>query len=229
MKHIPSVRQSAIAFISCFFACFTGVKAQFTISGYQQTSTPGQYNILGTNLLSVNSLTYTPYNVAGTTPDSLSFTPVSNDELTINLGQNITNIVDLVFSNATYTNVEVPFVIGQINGQDIVPLTTVGPSQAFFGSGSAVILVLPGGSAGENGGSTAFVEAGGNYSTDGGGSNTIYYLPGANVSNAGGGGSNVFIEVNAINQLKVVPEPSTWALLLGGLGLLVFWRTRRTV
>jgi hypothetical protein len=31
------------------------------------------------------------------------------------------------------------------------------------------------------------------------------------------------------DDVVVVPEPSTWVLLLGGLGLLAFWRTRRTV
>jgi probable HAF family extracellular repeat protein len=39
-------------------------------------------------------------------------------------------------------------------------------------------------------------------------------------------GSSDEIQAFALTPNGDVPEPSTWALLLGGLGLLFFWRTR---
>jgi hypothetical protein len=44
-------------------------------------------------------------------------------------------------------------------------------------------------------------------------------------SSWGGIGNELSLQVNG--QLSVAPEPSTWAMLLGGLGLLAFGRARR--
>jgi hypothetical protein len=42
--------------------------------------------------------------------------------------------------------------------------------------------------------------------------------------------ANLIMGVGGINAIVLVPEPSTWAMLLGGLGLLAFCvRTRRTL
>jgi len=44
-----------------------------------------------------------------------------------------------------------------------------------------------------------------------------------------GGPSALYVNLSASTPLTTVPEPSTWALLLGGLGLLAFGHVRRTV
>ncbi len=45
-------------------------------------------------------------------------------------------------------------------------------------------------------------------------------------TNLNGGDNTIFIDNVAINQSSAAPEPSTWALLLGGVGLLFFCRNR---
>jgi len=231
MKNVFLFNRNRLATIFCFFACIATAKAQiFVVAGYEQTSTPGQYNILGTGLLSVTDLTYTPYNVGSTTPDPLSFTTISDNELTVNLGQgvNIANVVDLAFSNSTYTDVEVPYV-GQWHPGP--PLITVTSGETLkMGPGGTVVLVLAGGTygLGGGGGNTFFVENGGSFDGfDGAGSSSLYYVAGASISeSSGGGGGDTVTEVNSINQMNDIPEPSTWVLLLVGFGLITFWRVR---
>jgi hypothetical protein len=229
MKNLLSVLKFGLIVALFSFSWLPTTQAQFIISGYQATSTPGQYDIFGSNLLSVTSLTETPYAVQGTTPYPLAFAAVSNQELTLNLNQNITSIVDLVFSSASYTDVEIPFVQGQINNYSF-PLTVVTSGEHDGGLGSAVVLVLSGGTYGGDGSgsSTIFVENGGAFTGfGGGGSNALYYAPSASISNPFQGGGNAApIAVDSINRLTVVPEASNWALFGGSLIMLAFWRFR---
>jgi hypothetical protein len=91
-----------------------------------------------------------------------------------------------------------------------------------------------GGQSGGGGGGYSGGASGGNNTTGvigggGGGSyyNALYLAPDTSITATAGvrsGNGEVLIE-----DLSETPEPSTWALLLGGLGLLAFWhrRTRR--
>ncbi len=47
-----------------------------------------------------------------------------------------------------------------------------------------------------------------------------------------GNGSYLFLYQNSTTgqdniEVEVVPEPGTWAMILGGLGMLLFWQRRR--
>jgi autotransporter-associated beta strand protein len=57
--------------------------------------------------------------------------------------------------------------------------------------------------------------------------NTTSYSPGSAGFYGGQGGLYLFQTSGGIDDIVVIPEPSTWAMMLGGLAVLIFWQRRK--
>jgi MYXO-CTERM domain-containing protein len=203
------------AIVACLLCFASNARCQFIIEGYYADPTvAGQYDIIGTGLSQVTNLTDSSYIPQGDSNTALSFSTVSDQELTFSLSGNLSTYVDLIFSDSTYTDVEVT--LTNTGGRYNVPLTTVGAGQTLTGgNGSARTLILSGGAYGNGGGGSnvTFVENGGTFlGNGGGGSNTTYYEPGAyGTTNTGGGGGEIYKEVNSISVLSALAPGTVYS------------------
>jgi autotransporter-associated beta strand protein len=203
----------------CFIAAIIGficssqlAKCQFTVVGYYADPTvPNQYDIIGSGLSQVTQMTISPYFPQGDVNSNVTFNLVSDQELTFTLDSNLSNYVDLTFSDPSYSLIGVT--LQNTGGRYDIPLTTVGDGQTLQGgAGGQRVLITAGGTYGNGGGGSnvEFVQNGGTFTgNSGGGSDTTYFEPYAYGSNdAGGGGDDNYIEVNAIDLLSAIDPNS---------------------
>jgi fibronectin-binding autotransporter adhesin len=201
-----------VATLANFLGLVGTAKCQFSVAGYYLDPTvPDQYDVIGSGLSAISQMTISPYFPQGDANAAVNFNLVSDQELTFKLDGDLTNYVDLTFSNPSYSLIGVTLV--NTGGRFDTPLTTVeqGQTQAG-GAGGQRVLVMAGGTYGNGGGGSnvEFIQNGGTFTgNSGGGSNTTYFEPYAFGSNdSGGGGGDNYVEVNSISVLSAIDPNS---------------------